>query len=171
MRNRRLMPPEAPRFTGKYFKAMKEGYCAFYARLASLKILIGTHIDPGYNIWTPMNDGGAWDYQYYHESAWKLGRDGLFNPKILKPGQMLGIRIPYSESNDRRDRRNNIIRYSHLATYVDTFIMDGMPHPWIWHNLWGDILSESLNKFLMETDSVLIDVFNPKDKSVLERRI
>jgi hypothetical protein len=173
LKNNRFVPPEAPRFTGKYAKAMEEGQCAFYARLASLTIFLDTHIDPGYRIWTPSTNkrGGAWEYAYNHEVAWRAGRDGLFDPKTLVSGKILGIRIPYSENNERRDHRNNPVCYSHLATYVDTFVFEGCPQPWIWHNLWGDILSESLYDFLSRTGSIVLDVLNPKDKSVLERRV
>lgn len=144
--------------------AQKPEWCARYARLVSLDILIGSSHDEGYEIWEPSH---AWNFGYENRSVWKIREGKQFNASKLKEGQILGIRIPYSGNLNNRDDRRNFAQYTHMATYIGDFIFNGSVGAWIMHNLYGDILAESLRAFLKRTGSTVMEIFSPRDESVL----
>jgi hypothetical protein len=153
--------PLVPEIKDKLANAPK--YCARYARMVSSSLLIGKEDDKG-KLW---EIGDGWNYHYLNRSVWTKEK-GALDFSELRRGQILGIRIPYSQFNDRRDDRNNNVRYSHLAAVLCHLYDGNRVNPWIAHNVYGVSDPESLPKFLRRTGSVVMEVFSPKDESVLE---
>lgn len=143
--------------------ANRAGYCTRYARLVSNYLLSGEFNDNG-KIWTPAD---AWNLFYNNRVAWVRGIDGELDYSKLKTGQILGIKIPFSEFNERRDKRGNKAMYSHAATCVGNFVHNGEVGPWISHNLYGHILSDDLRHFLKVTGSCVMAVLSPKEEGIL----
>jgi|SRR3989344_3514074 len=134
------------------------GYCARYARKASLDLILGKSED-NEELWTPSN---AWNFRYHNRTVWKKGQSP-FKANKLRRGQILGIKMPFSIYNGRRDERNNPVQFTHLATYVKK---QGVHY--IVHNFGGEILADNLKAFLKNTESEVIAIFSPKDPIVLE---
>ena len=156
-----ILRPKAPEI--KDFLANTSAFCARYARMASSKILTGEENDNS-KLWTPKD---GWQFHYYNCSVWTPEK-GILNCKKLKEGQILGIRIPESEYNKRRDIYNNLARYSHLAAVLGHFYDGKEIAPWIAHNVYGVKSSEPLFSFLERTGSAILEVFNPKTKCTLK---
>ena len=75
--------------------------------------------------------------------------------------------LTFSDYNETRDERKNFARYTHLATYAGRSISGGGLRYLILHNVEGEISSDDLFGFCRETGSEVIEVFSPKDESVL----
>lgn len=153
--------PKAPEIKDELAKVPT--YCARYARMMSSKILIGKECDKG-KLWTPKD---GWNFRYFNRVVWSIEK-GSLNYSSLKKGQIVGIRIPYSSYNERRDERKNLAKYSHLASVLGSFYDGEGIYPWIAHNIYGVSEPESLPKFLRRTGSVVMEVFSPRDESVLD---
>ncbi len=158
-----IYAPRAPEIKDEL--ARWPAWCARYARIVSVKLLTGKEKDNG-RLWTPKN---GWDFRYDNRVVWSIDDEEL-DMRKLKEGQIVGIRIPFSSFNERRDERKNLVRYSHLATIIGHFYDGREVVPWVAHNVYGVGDPESLPKFLRRTGSVLMEVFSPKDESVLKNK-
>ena len=117
-------------------------------------------------MWVPKD---AWNFRYFNKTVWTIGGGIELNFNSLLEGQILGIKIPFSSYNERRDKRHNPVLYSHMATVLCHFYDGEAIVPWIFHNIYGVGDPESLPKFLRRTGSVVMEVFNPREDSILRK--
>lgn len=148
--------PKAPRFGGF---ADSSGWCALYSRLASNYVLLGGADDKEQRLWTA---GNVWDFSENNIVSWDSRKDEPFDHSKLKKGQILGINIPHNQYEERLRGRYKF-DFNHMACYAGHYVFDGKFDPWIFHNLEGDIKSQSLISFLCYTGSEVIQVFKPRE--------
>ncbi len=140
--------------------------CAGFARRYSEILLIGDVKDKRDELYVRSP---AWNFQYHNRKIWSL-EEGLFNPEILKRGMLLGIRLPHSIFNGRRDERGNPVRNTHMAVFKETRPAAYGVEYVIAHNVGGDLLQENLFDFLQRNEgSYVIDVFAPKEEKLLAK--
>lgn len=140
--------------------------CAGFARRYSEILLSGEITDQDSKLY---QRAPAWNFQYHNRKIWSL-EDGLFNPEILKRGMLLGIRLPHSIFNGRRDERGNPVRNTHMAVFKETLPAAYGVAYIIAHNVGGDLLQENLFDFLQRNEgSFVVDIFAPKEESLIAR--
>ena len=149
--------PKAPKFGGF---ADSPGWCALYARLASNYLILAEVEDKNGKLWNP---GNVWDFSKNNKIFWDTRDKGEFNYKLLEEGDILGIKIPNNLWEEKLRHRYKF-DFNHMVTYTGVFVNNSFIEPWIFHNLAGDISSQSLISFLCYTGSDLIQVFKPKSK-------
>lgn len=135
--------------------------CAGFSRRYAEVLITGEGNDKKDDIY---NRASAWDFQYHNRRIWAI-EDGLFNPKILKKGMLLGIKLPYSIYNHRKDERGNSVRYTHMAAFKEIKNTRNRMEYIISHNVGGIILCEDIFEFLSRNNAFVVDVFVPKNKA------
>ena len=140
--------------------------CAGFARRYSEILLSGEIADQNSKLY---QRAPAWNFQYHNRKIWSL-EEGLFDPGILKRGMLLGIRLPHSIFNRRRDERGNPVRNTHMAVFKETRpALYGIGYL-IAHNVGGDLLHENLFDFLQRNEGAhVVDVFAPKEEGLLAK--
>ena len=152
--------PKAPRFGGF---ADEAGWCALYARLASNYLILGMAEDKEQRLWVPAN---VWNFAESNRALWDKRKDREFDYSFLKVGYIFGIKIPHNSYEERLSERYKF-DFNHMATYTGEFIYNGKITPWIFHNLEGEITSQSLISFLCYTGSEIIQVFSPRYENII----
>lgn len=141
--------------------------CAGFSRRYAEILIAGQGQDKGDEIY---NRASAWNFQYHNRRIWSI-EEGLFEPKILKKGAILGIKLPHSIFNHRRDERGNQARYTHMAAFKEAKNKGHEIEYIISHNVGGIILCENLFEFLNRNNAFVMDVFVPKDKVVINQHL
>ncbi len=146
--------PKAPKFGGY---ADSPGWCALYARLASNYIILGYEEDKENKLWKP---GNVWNFHEVNNVFWDTRTKGELDYTLLEKGDIIGVKIDHNHYQDRLSERYKF-DFNHMATYSGNYIYNGKLEPWIFHNLEGEIKSQSLISFLCITGSEVVQVFKP----------
>ncbi len=136
--------------------------CAGFSRRCAEILITGQEQDMKDEIY---NRASAWNFQYHNKKLWGV-EEGLLDLKILKKGVILGIRLPFSIFNHRKDERGNPARYTHMAVFKEARNIGGGEEYIISHNVGGDLLSENLLEFLQRNNGFVADVFAPKNYKI-----